>query len=66
MFRPTNYVLRRLLLNLRFGFENLEIYTLQAVWKRYTDLLLAIGETSRSYRDNCKHFKAAIETQMPG
>ena len=26
------------------GFENQEIYTLQALWKSYTDLLLAMGK----------------------
>ena len=50
----------------RLGFENLEIYTLQAVWERYTDLLLAMGETSGPYPDNCRRFKAAMQNQMPG
>ena len=59
MFRPTNCVSRKSLLNLiRLGFENLEIYTLQALWQRYSDLLLAIG----------KHLghKETIEPQIPG
>ena len=42
MFRPTNCVSRKLLLN--FGFGNLENYTLQALCLRYTDLLLAMGK----------------------
>ena len=44
MFRPTNCVSRKLLFELWLGFENLEIYTLQALWERYTDLLLAMGK----------------------
>ena len=53
MFRPTNCVSR-----LWLGFENLEIHTLQALWERYTDLLLAMG----------KHLdhNVTIESQMPG
>ena len=53
MFRPTNCVSRN-----RLGFENLEIYTLQALWKCYTDLLLAMG----------KHLghNETIEPQIPG
>ena len=39
VFRPTNCVFE-----LRLGFENLEIYTLQALWQSYTDLLLAMGK----------------------
>ena len=56
VFRPSNCVSRKLLLNL--GFENLEIYTLQALWQRYTDLLLAMG----------KHLghNETIEPQIPG
>ena len=53
-------------LSIRLGFENLEIYTLQAVWERYTDLLLAMEETSGLYPDNRRRFKAALEAQMPG
>ena len=55
MFRPTNCVSRKLLW---LGFENLEIYTLQALWERYTDLLVAMG----------KHLghNETIKSQMPG
>ena len=40
------------------GFENLEMYTLQALWECYTDLLLAMG----------KHLghNETMESQMPG
>ena len=43
---------------LRFGFENLDIYTLQALWEPYTDLLLAIGK-------HLGHIET-IESRMPG
>ena len=39
---------------------------MQAVWERYTDLLLAMGETFWPYPDNRRRFKAALETKMPG
>ena len=63
---PHELFIEKLAFELRFGFENLEIYTLQAVWKRYTDLLLAMGKTSEPYRDNRRRFIAALDTQMPG
>ena len=63
---PHELCLEKIAFELIFGFQDLEIYILQAVWERYTDLLLAIGETSGSYCDNRKRFKAAIKTQMPG
>ena len=53
-FRPTNCVSRKLLLS----FENLEIYKLQALSGRYTNLLLAMG---RHLGHN-----ETIESQMPG
>ena len=62
---PHELCIETIAFELRLGFENLEIYTLQAVWERYTDLLLAMGETSGSYPDNRRRFKAALETQMP-
>ena len=63
---PQELCLQKVAFELRLGFDNLEVYTLQAVWERYSDLLLAMGETSGSYRDNRKRFKCALETQMPG
>ena len=63
---PHKLCLQKIAFELRLGFENLEIYTLQAVWERYTDLLIAMGEASGSYRDNRRRFKAALESQMPG
>ena len=36
--------LQNIAFELLLGFENLEIYTLQALWERYTDLLLAMGK----------------------
>ena len=43
---------------IRLGFENLEIYTLQALWECYTDFLLALG----------KHLghNETIKPQIPG
>ena len=35
---------QKIAFELRLGFENLEIYTLQALWECYTDLLLAMGK----------------------
>ena len=63
---PHELCIEKLAFELRLGFENIEIYTLRAVWERYTDLLLAMGETSGPYPDNRKRFKAALKTQMPG
>ena len=39
---PYNFCLQKIAFELWLGFENLEIYTLQALWERYTDLLLDI------------------------
>ena len=57
IFRPANCVPRNLL-ELWLGFENLEFCTLQALWERYTDLLLDMG----------KHLghNETIKSQMPG
>ena len=63
---PHKLCLQKIAFELRLGSENLEIYTLQAVWERYTDLLIAMGEASGSYRDSRRRFKAALESQMPG
>ena len=41
-----------------FGFENIEIYTLQALWERYTVFLLAMGKHLGHYE--------TIEPQIPG
>ena len=35
---------QKIAFEIRLGFENLEIYTLQALWEGYTDLLLAMGK----------------------
>ena len=36
--------LQKIAFEIRLGFENLEIYTLQALWECNTDLLLAMGK----------------------
>ena len=36
--------LQKIAFEIRLGFENLEIYILQALWECYTDLLLAMGK----------------------
>ena len=55
---PHKLCLQKIAFELRLGFENLEINTLQALWQRYTDWLLAIG----------KHLghNETIEPQIPG
>ena len=55
---PHKLCLQKIAFELRLGFENLEIYTLQALWECYTDLLLAMG----------KHLghNETIESQMAG
>ena len=47
---PYELCIEKIAFELRLGFENLEIYTSQAVWERYTDLQYAMGETSGPYR----------------
>ena len=39
---PHKLGLKKIAFELRLGFENLEIYTLQALWERCTDFLLAM------------------------
>ena len=39
------------------GFENIEMYTLQALWERYTDFILAMGKHLGHYE--------TIEPQIP-
>ena len=58
MFRPTNCVSRKLLFVNKAWFENLENYTLQALWKCYIDLLLAMGKHLGHYE--------TMEPQIPG
>ena len=41
---PHKLCLQKIAFELRLGFENLEIYTLQALWEHYTDLSLAMGK----------------------
>ena len=55
---PHKLCLQKIAFEFWLGFENLEMYTLQALWERYTDLLLAMGE-------HLGHNKT-IESQMPG
>ena len=52
---PHKLCLQKIAFELWLGFE---IYTLQALWERYTDLLLAMGK-------QLGH-KEIIESQMPG
>ena len=35
---------QKIAFEIRLGFENLEIYTLKALWECYTDLLFAMGK----------------------
>ena len=55
---PHKLCLQKISFEIRLGFENLEIYTLQALWEWYTDFLLAIG----------KHLghNETIKPQIPG
>ena len=39
---PHKLCLQKITFELRLGFENIEIYTLQALWEQYTDFLLAM------------------------
>ena len=55
---PHKLCLQKIAFELRLGFENLEIYTLQALRQRYTDLLLAVGQ-------HLGH-NETIEPQIPG
>ena len=58
MFRPTNRSPENCFFELRLGFENIEMYTLQALWELYTDFLLAMGKYLGHYE--------TIEPQIPG
>ena len=55
---PHKLSLQKIAFEIRLGSENLEIYTLQALWGCYTDLLFAMG----------KHLghNETIEPQIPG
>ena len=55
---PNKLYLHKIAFELRLGFENLEIYTLQALWEYYSDLLLAM-------RKHLGH-NETIEPQTPG
>ena len=55
---PHKLCLQKIAFELWLGFENLEMYTLQALRERYTDLLVAMG----------KHLghNETIKSRMPG
>ena len=55
---PHKLCLQKIAFELWLGFENLEMYTLQALREHYTDLLVAMG----------KHLghNETIESRMPG
>ena len=55
---PDKLGLQKTAFELRLGFENIEIHTLQALRERYTDFLLAIGK-------HLGHDKT-IQPQIPG
>ena len=55
---PHKLCLQKIAFELRLVFENLEMYTLQALWERYTDFLLAMGKHLGLYE--------TIEPQIPG
>ena len=56
---PHKLCLQIIAFELRLGYENIENYTLQALWERYTDfLLLAIGKHLGHYE--------TIEPQIRG
>ena len=40
---PHKLGFKKIAFELRLGFENIEINTLQALWERYSDFLLAMG-----------------------
>ena len=44
IFPPYKLCLQKIAFEIRLCFENLEIYTLQALWECYTDLLHAMGK----------------------
>ena len=55
---PHKLCIQKIAFEIRIGFENLETYTLQALWECYTDLFLAMG----------KHLghNETMEPQIPG
>ena len=55
---PHKLGLQQIAFELRIGFENIIIYTLQALWERYTDFLLAMGKHLGHYE--------TIKPQIPG
>ena len=55
---PHKLCLQTIAFELRLDFENLDIYTLQALWERYTYFLLAMGKHLGRYQ--------TIEPQIPG
>ena len=55
---PHKLCLQKIAFELSLGFVNIEIYTLQALWERYTDFLLAMGKHLGHYE--------TIEPQIPG
>ena len=55
---PHKLGLQKIAFELRLGFENIEIYTLQALWERFTDFRLAMEKHLGHYE--------TIEPQIPG
>ena len=55
---PRILCLQKIVFEPRLGFENVEIYTLHALWERYTDFLLGMGKHFGHYE--------TIEPQIPG
>ena len=55
---PHKLCIQKIAFELWLGFENLEMYTLQALWQHYTDLLIAM-------RKHLGH-NETIEPQIPG
>ena len=49
---------QKIAFELWLGFESIDIFTLQALWERYTDFLLAMGKHLGHYE--------TIEPQIPG
>ena len=41
---PHKLGLQNIAFEFKLGFENIEIYTLQALWERYTDFIQAMGK----------------------
>ena len=68
---PHKLGLQKIAFERRLGFENLEMYTLQALWEHYTDLLLAMGkhlghyETIKSQIPRESQFVAQLNPREP-